>query len=479
LSNHAVQVIAAFLASSFITFIAIVVGYLTYSLDGNLTNGLDEIAVKSIRRLLHMGDGDDIHSTTREVRNKAMTRFILILSDQQLVTGLAILITGYSQRCSLDGYHFTVIATLAWFSSTTHLSTLSVLHAYLVDHPVVKTWRVIGMIGVLGMLFHAELYTQQGLFSAVPIQCTFARGFPHLVAVNGQESLYLTVFSTSWVAILAYLFFAYCNNIVRLYAKGPSDSLLTLSDEFLRRGAGLNPPLSRVDKASKWLNTAKYGGINNFFVLFFFLWGEFLDSFLWEIVWLAFGNTFGVAQIYLWRWVIRPPNLTGSENSMSFGQTVAVLLLALPILAAGEVYYGMNVSVPSLFASNPVSLDVKQADSPPREGLRRRSSSLHLSHYNTGQWSLAERRESTVTEAELFAVKGTGIGIFLIVFVTTVCLILFGISFGGAVESPSFSLTIVPWIFMIFLATVVLAQVVLILGRILCDLLKRLVMRFS
>jgi hypothetical protein len=167
LSNTAAQVIAAFIASSFITFTAIIVSYLTYSLDGNLTNGFDDIAVKNIRRLLHMGDGDDILPSTRQVRNEAITRFILILSDQQLVTGLAILITGYSQRCSLDGYHFTIIATLAWFSSTTHLSTLSVLHAYLLSHPDVKTWRVISMIGVLGTLFHAELYTQYDLFGDV------------------------------------------------------------------------------------------------------------------------------------------------------------------------------------------------------------------------------------------------------------------------------------------------------------------------
>jgi hypothetical protein len=211
------------------------------------------------------------------------------------------------------------------------------------------------MIGVFGLLFHAELFTQFSVESGVPIQCTFARGFPRLQTLNEQESILATIISTSWIAILAYLFFAYWNNIVRLYAKGPSDSLLTLSDELLRRAAGLNPPLSRVERASKWLNEAKSVGIMRLFILLYFLWGEFLNSFLWEIVWLAFGNTFGVAQIYLWRWVVRV-NGTGSENSMGFGQLVAVLLLALPLLAAGEVYYGKCLhSQPFRISSHSIS----------------------------------------------------------------------------------------------------------------------------
>jgi hypothetical protein len=120
-----------------------------------------------------------------------------------------------------------------------------------------------------------------------------------------------------------------------------------------------------------------------------------------------------------------------------------VLLLALPLLVAGEVYYGMMCPFPAFSYLTQYHLDVKQTDSPPRAGVRRRSSSLHLEHYNTGQLSLAERREPTVKEAELFAMKGTGIGIFLIVFLTTACLLLFAIAIGGFVQSPNFSSIIV------------------------------------
>ena len=70
-----------------------------------------------------------------------------------------------------------------------------------------------------------------------------------------------------------------------------------------------------------------------------FIWEEFLDSFMWGIVWLIFGNVFGISQIYLWRWSYAPDfGIVGNENSTGFGQIVALLLLLLPLLAAVEVY---------------------------------------------------------------------------------------------------------------------------------------------
>lgn len=94
----------------------------------------------------------DIAAGKREERTAIMTRFVLALSDQQLVTGLAILITGYSQRCAMSGYHFDLVTDLAWFSSTTHLSTLAVLQEYLIQNPVLKAFRVAGILAMLILL---------------------------------------------------------------------------------------------------------------------------------------------------------------------------------------------------------------------------------------------------------------------------------------------------------------------------------------
>ena len=51
---------------------------------------------------------------------------ILSFSDQQLVTGFALLLSIYVKG-DITVYTFRVAATVAWFSSTTHLATLVVL----------------------------------------------------------------------------------------------------------------------------------------------------------------------------------------------------------------------------------------------------------------------------------------------------------------------------------------------------------------
>jgi hypothetical protein len=57
------------------------------------------------------------------------------------------------------------------------------------------------------------------------------------------------------------------------------------------------------------------------------------------------GNIFGLLQLCQTRWappkdIIAPFFVVGSENTLGFGQMVALLLTALPMLAAGEAYYG-------------------------------------------------------------------------------------------------------------------------------------------
>lgn len=53
-------------------------------------------------------------------------KVVLALSDQQLLTGLAILIASLCQLCSISVYHFAVVGDLAWFSSNVHITTLGI-----------------------------------------------------------------------------------------------------------------------------------------------------------------------------------------------------------------------------------------------------------------------------------------------------------------------------------------------------------------
>lgn len=82
------------------------------------------------------------------------------MSDVQLATGIAILVSGYSQlHCGLSCYHWKVVGRLAWFSSLTHLSCLTLLRNYLHNHLAERQWRILFMFILIVMLVIAMVPT--------------------------------------------------------------------------------------------------------------------------------------------------------------------------------------------------------------------------------------------------------------------------------------------------------------------------------
>lgn len=122
------------------------------------------------------------------------------MSDQQLVTGLAILISGYSQlHCGVSSYHWQAIATLAWFASITHISTLQFLAAHLQRSQYTWYARLFLMISLAIMLAVAMVptgstcwYTWTGNFPEKPAMCCF-----------NKEAMYLAYGSTGVSMIIS------------------------------------------------------------------------------------------------------------------------------------------------------------------------------------------------------------------------------------------------------------------------------------
>lgn len=79
-------------------------------------------------------------------------KLALNLSDQQLLTGLAVLIANFWTHCSISVYHFALVNDLAWFSATVHLTTLNILQDYFIDKPVLRNWRVALMLAMALLL---------------------------------------------------------------------------------------------------------------------------------------------------------------------------------------------------------------------------------------------------------------------------------------------------------------------------------------
>ena len=100
-----------------------------------------------------------------------MERVILSYSDQQVMTGLAILVAGYSQlaRGSISTYHWQIMIFTAWFSSLAHITTLTVLRGYFrTRNPKARVVRVILMLFTIVLLIGALVPTQKSDWLELP-----------------------------------------------------------------------------------------------------------------------------------------------------------------------------------------------------------------------------------------------------------------------------------------------------------------------
>ena len=162
---------------------------------------------------------------------QALQMAVLSFSDQQILTGLAILISGYVQLgCrGLAVYHWQIVVDLAFFSSVTHLTTLTCLRTYFQTRSSLRLIRFIcmGVLAVmLGLALGSTGYLNGQLFGGVeatfPAWCLY-----HREAMNRYRELGGTdSFNYAYVLIvLLYLGFSYLSRIFKLF-RGAPEALL-------------------------------------------------------------------------------------------------------------------------------------------------------------------------------------------------------------------------------------------------------------
>ena len=127
------------------------------------------------RKCLNLNPPREEDSLDGGQRQEALKRFVLTFSDQQLVTGVAILVAGFANWCTMSVYELKMVVALAWFSSATHLATLDVLRGYFRQNRVVRNWRMIGMVTIVLLLIAGLLltgfYTNNFPSASTPLPC--------------------------------------------------------------------------------------------------------------------------------------------------------------------------------------------------------------------------------------------------------------------------------------------------------------------
>jgi hypothetical protein len=398
--NVSYQVVVSFVVSAVLTIVAVVYAYLSDSMPVGCLTETDRAIIADFQRfktklmesspVLFVGLCWLSFSTlvlrrkpadarvqsakrTREQREEAITRFILTLSDQQLVVGLAILIAAVTNQCTLSTAEFSIAFALAWFSSTTHLATLDSLQHYFHLNPTIRTWRVVGMLLLLLFFlycFAIVLYLTGRVYGNIPVQCLFADAIPPDLIAPFEFSYGAAGLFIAFVFILI----AYMTRISQSYTFSPNGfrevGLLyaKLKLALLYRATGVPRQLytAALDEWRYILSEAAREHWaerqNSLLVKFLKSKSELTDgstllsqllvsrtvmSISWNVYHcslltaapsLAFMLAYAFTQLVYVRWL---DVALEDEQSMGFGQITPLFLLVLPILAAAEIYYGM------------------------------------------------------------------------------------------------------------------------------------------
>ena len=298
--------------------------------------------------------------TARRKRYHALERFLLTLSDQQLVTGLAVLIAGYMKMCSMPLYYFNMIASLAWFSSATHLVTLGALREYLISHGVVRDLRVTAMVLLLTLLLLAQPPAWSSRDGSDLTFCFFYGAeilisFPNIVTLIATPGFILTVYSRRIACLYSLdLDWNISDSLIEVLTKhlsGPNysdpsrkkvekENLLSrksnASISALIRKEREDIRYARFQSAMVKINTR----LDAYMYATLFIAQELSYGFVSQVTLLISDLAYGLAYTIISRTQTPSQGIEGNQNEMSFGQLVPLFLLLLPALTVGELYFG-------------------------------------------------------------------------------------------------------------------------------------------
>jgi hypothetical protein len=185
------------------------------------------------------------------------------MSDQQIITGIALLGSGFSQlRCGISAYHWQITIYLVWFSSFTHLATLTFLRRYLYENVPLRSWRLGLMTILIASLVIALIPTGNDTwltntdYAGIPAWCLFSYSSndpPNTSDSSPLEgsmelSILILVFS---YAIRAIKMFRWSSMQSRLYLRTKPGNAITKHLDKLYTG-------SQNTKTKKWIFLVPY-----------------------------------------------------------------------------------------------------------------------------------------------------------------------------------------------------------------------------
>lgn len=364
LTSYSRQVVISFLVSITFSLSAIAAAYFCRWLPEDRFGPIDKAFSKRIRSFIpysSSSDSEQIEGSPKSQRKiRAFKSFILAMSDQQLITGVALVITTtlmtFREDLSSDFsvYSFQIATRLGYFSCIVHFCSISMLREHFDRSKGMRNFRLVIVAGLLVLLIICMAISESVTFRFnrhVSVKC--AR--EHFLFINPERDGY-TWFSDEVVVIfnlvvlILVILLGYWRSFLELCFEGarndyhywPRKSLSFVFKKwevaYGRASPGMKKSLETLEENPL---VARKGFKSKFeyWALLVGIWVESMSaSLLWNIIWLFFYFAFGMGNF--WNFYVdagvRPP------IDASFGQVVPLILVCLPFLSAWEAFSGRS-----------------------------------------------------------------------------------------------------------------------------------------
>jgi hypothetical protein len=338
------QVILSFLISAWSTYLFAMGAYLSLDIfsdeeEDSFIASFDIHLLRLVRAAKRLIPENAWRRFQWRFNKLQMQKVCMMAGDQQLVTGGAILLVGYSKHCDITQYHFYITSLMVTLSFATSQSVALITRDAL-DSNLKRLWRLLAItVLTAGTMADTFVWFNENFLDlgsiGLPMQCVW-----DLVAAGqeytGQGVVYI-LFSL-WFNLWSYL--TILTGLYPALLKWRVMALFHYLEEYV---------IEHVGRWYIWVRTRrnKYGGIYSFGIV------EAL-VFLILIIVLTFHALLGSAFLYLLRvfmlliqatylvfWVrafAKEGGMEDDEDEWGFGQILPLMLLILPLLGFWKPY---------------------------------------------------------------------------------------------------------------------------------------------
>ncbi|KAF6830027.1 hypothetical protein CMUS01_07921 [Colletotrichum musicola] len=361
-------VVSSFLVSITFSLFAIAAAYFCRWLPDERFSPIDDALSGYIQSFLpwprpsHHGQhgwprrrGAQNRKLMRRKRVKAFESFILAMSDQQLITGFALVITTTFMTFrddlsdSFSVYSFQIATRLGYFSCIVHFCTISLVRERFDASRFMRNVRSALVAVLLVLLVVCMVISESVTFRFNhPISVKCARENFHFIDPKRPGYTKFSdevVVIANLVVLILVILLGYLRRCLEPYhadARGdyhywPRKSLIVWFGEDGEAAYNtVSPGISSLLRSLREYDR----GSRDYWACFLEVWVESISaSLFWDIIWLSFYFTFGMGNF----WNFYTDAEVKHEFDPNFGQVVPLILVCLPFLSAWEAFSGIYI----------------------------------------------------------------------------------------------------------------------------------------